>query len=106
MNRSREIKKEILQRVKEDRNIQHTTKRRKNNWTGHMLCRNCLIKHVTEGKMEGRTEITGRRGRRSKQLLDEFQENRGYWKLKEEALCCSLETTRSGRGYRFVVRES
>jgi len=51
-----------LQTVKEDSNIQLTTKRRKNNWTGYMLCRNCLLKHVTEGKMAGRKEVTGRRG--------------------------------------------
>jgi len=71
-----------------------------------MLCRNCLLKHVTEGKMVGRIEVTGRRGRRSKQLLDELQENRGYWKLKEEALGRSLWRNRSGRVYRSVVRET
>ena len=36
---------------------------------GHMLLRNCLLKHVIEGKIEGRTLVTGRRGRRCKQLL-------------------------------------
>jgi hypothetical protein len=30
--------------------------------------------------------VTGRRGRRRKQLLDDCKEERGYWKLKEEAL--------------------
>jgi hypothetical protein len=30
--------------------------------------------------------VTGRRGRRGKQLLDDVNETRGYWKLKEEAL--------------------
>ena len=30
--------------------------------------------------------MTGRRGRRRKQLLDDFKGRRGYWKLKEEAL--------------------
>ena len=30
--------------------------------------------------------MAGRRGRRRKQLLDELKEERGYWKLKEEAL--------------------
>jgi hypothetical protein len=30
--------------------------------------------------------VTGRRGRRRKQLLEELKENRGYWKLKDEAL--------------------
>jgi hypothetical protein len=28
----------------------------------------------------------GREGRRRKQLLDDLEEKRGYWKLKEEAL--------------------
>ena len=30
--------------------------------------------------------MTGRRGKRSKQLLDAYTEKRRYWKLKEEAL--------------------
>jgi hypothetical protein len=30
--------------------------------------------------------MTGRRGRRRKQLLNDLKEKRGYWKLKEEAL--------------------
>ncbi|GFG30527.1 hypothetical protein Cfor_05823 [Coptotermes formosanus] len=47
---------------------------------------NCLLKHVIEEKLEGRIEITGRRGRRRKQLLDDLRETRGYWELKEEAL--------------------
>jgi hypothetical protein len=44
---------EILQRVKEERNILHTIKRRKANWIGHILRRNCLLKHVIEGKTGG-----------------------------------------------------
>jgi hypothetical protein len=38
----------------EDRDLLHTIKRRKAIWIGHILCRNCLLKHVTEGKIEGR----------------------------------------------------
>jgi hypothetical protein len=41
---------------------------------------------VIEGKLEGMIEMTGRRGRRRKQLLDDFKEMGRYWKLKEEAL--------------------
>jgi hypothetical protein len=41
---------------------------------------------VIEGKLEGRIEMTGRRGIRSKQLLDDLKEKRRYWKVKEEAL--------------------
>jgi hypothetical protein len=52
---------EVLHRVKEVRNIVHTIKRRKANWIGHILRRNCLLKHVIEGKLEGRIEMKGRR---------------------------------------------
>jgi hypothetical protein len=38
---------------------------------------NCLLKHVIEGKIEGRIEVKGRRRRRSKQLLENLQETRG-----------------------------
>jgi hypothetical protein len=46
---------EVLHIVKEERNIVHTIKRRKANWIGHILRRNCLLKHVIEGKLEGTT---------------------------------------------------
>jgi hypothetical protein len=59
-------------RVKEVRNILHTVKMRKANWIGHILCRNCLLKHVIGGKTVGMIEVTGRPGRRCKQLLDEL----------------------------------
>ena len=44
------VKNEVLQRVMEEWNIQHTIKRRKCKWIGHILCRNCLRKHIIEGK--------------------------------------------------------
>jgi hypothetical protein len=69
------------------------------NWIGHILRRKCLLKHVIEGKLEGRIEMTGRRGRRRKQLLDGLKEKGRYWKLKEEALDRTLWRTRFGRGY-------
>jgi ribosomal 50S subunit-associated protein YjgA (DUF615 family) len=49
----------VLHRVKEERNIVHTVKRRKANWIGRILRRNCLLEHVIEGKIEGRAEVTG-----------------------------------------------
>jgi hypothetical protein len=69
---------EVLHRVKEERNILHIIKRRKAKWSGHIFCRNCLLKSVIEGKLEGRTEVTGRRGRRRRQLLDGLKEKRRY----------------------------
>ena len=41
-------------RVKEERNILHRIKKRKAKWIGHILRRNCLLKHVIEAKIEGR----------------------------------------------------
>ena len=68
---------EVLQRVKEERNIVHTVNRRKADWIGYTLCRNCLLKHVIGGKIEGRLEVKGRRGRRGKQLRDGPKATRG-----------------------------
>jgi hypothetical protein len=62
---------DVLQRVKEERNILHTIKRKKANWIGHILRKNCLLTRVIEGKIEGRIEVTGRRGRRRNRLLDD-----------------------------------
>jgi hypothetical protein len=73
--------KEVLHRIK-DRSILHTVKRRKTNWIGHIFRRNCLLKRVIEGNIEARIAVTGRGGRRRKQLLGDFDEKRGYYKLK------------------------
>jgi len=48
----------------------HTQERRKANWIGHILCRNCSLQLVTEGKIEGRIEVMGRWGRWHTQPLD------------------------------------
>jgi hypothetical protein len=98
--------KKYIHRVKVERNILHTIKRRKANWIGHILRRNCLLKHVIEGKVEGGIGMTGRRGKISKQLLDDLKEKIRYWKLKEEALDRTLWRTRFGRGYGPVVRQT
>jgi hypothetical protein len=92
---------EALHRVEEERNILHTIKRRKANWIGHLLRRNCLLKHVIET-----TEVMGIRGGRRKRLLDECKEKRGCWKLKEEALDRTLCRTLFGRGCGGVVRQT
>jgi hypothetical protein len=93
---------EALHEVQAERNIVHTIKRRKANWIGHMLCRNCLLKHVIEGKME----LTGRRGRSLKQLLDDIKGTKRYWKLKEKALDRPVWKIRSGTIYGPVTIQS
>jgi len=45
------------ERVKEERNIVLTIKGRETNWIGHILRRNCLLKHVINGKVEEKTEV-------------------------------------------------
>jgi hypothetical protein len=47
--------------------------RRLCNWIGHILRRNCLLRHVVGGKIEGRMDVTGRQGRRPKQLLNNLR---------------------------------
>jgi hypothetical protein len=47
-------KEEVLLRVKEQRNILHEISKRKANWIGHILCRNCLLRQGIEGKIKGR----------------------------------------------------
>jgi hypothetical protein len=34
--------------------------KRRASWIGHILSRNCLLKHVTGGKIEERIEVMGR----------------------------------------------
>jgi hypothetical protein len=47
---------EVLHRVTEERIILHRVNRRKANWLGKVLRRNCLLKHAIEGKIEGRSD--------------------------------------------------
>jgi hypothetical protein len=74
--------KEVLFLVKEQRNILHEINKRKANWMGHILRRNCLLQQVAEEKVKGRIESRGRRARRRRKLLYDLQERRGYSHLK------------------------
>jgi hypothetical protein len=77
---------DVLLRVNEQRNILHEIRKRKVNWIGQILRRNCLLQRVTEGRIQGGIEVTGRQGRRRRKLLDDQKERRGYSHLKEKAL--------------------
>ena len=96
----------VLLRVKEQRNILHEIRKRKANWIGHILRRNCLLQRVIEGKIKGGIEVTGRRGRKRRKLLDDLKERRGYSHLKEEALDRSMWRARFGRGFGLVVKQT
>jgi len=97
---------EVLLRANEQRNILHEISKRKANWIGHILRRNCLLQHVIEGEIKGRIEVTGRRGRRRGKLLDDLKERRGYCHLKEEALDRAVCRAGFGRGFGPVVRQT
>jgi hypothetical protein len=73
---------EALLRVKEQRNILHEISKRKANWIGHIWRRNCLLLQLIEGKIQGGIEVTGRRGRRRRKLLDDLKGRSGYSHLK------------------------
>ena len=100
------IIKEVLLRVNEQRNILHEIRKRKANWIGHILRRNCLIQRVIEGKIQGWIEVTGRRERRRRKLLGYLKERRGYSHLKEEALDRTMWRFRFGTGFAPVVRQT
>jgi len=127
---------DVLLRVKEQRNILHEIRKRRAKWIGHILRRNCLLQRVTEGKIQGGIEVTGRQGRRRRKLLDDLnplnaelnpichllallgahlilhvsrirvKERRRYSHLKEEALDCTMWRARFGRGFGHVVRQT
>jgi hypothetical protein len=80
--------------------------KRKRKWIGHILCRNCLLQQVIEGKIQGGIEVTGKQGRRRKKLLDYLKERRGFSHLKEEALDRTMWRAGFGRGFGPVVRQT
>jgi hypothetical protein len=55
--------------VKEKRNALQSIKGRKATWIGHILHRNCLLKHVIEVKIEGKIEVK----------TDEEEDISSYW---------------------------
>jgi hypothetical protein len=87
--RNKLTNEQVLVRIGEKRTLINNILRRKANWIGHILRKNCLLHDVIEGQM---TEEKGV-GRRT-QLLDDLRNRRRYWKLK-------METT----VYHTIVRE-
>ena len=96
----------MLLRVKEQRNILNEISKRKSNWVGHILRRNCIVQGFIEGKIKVRIEVTRRRGRRRGKLLDDPKERRGYFHLNEKALDRTMWSARFGRGLGPVERQT
>jgi hypothetical protein len=94
---------EVLLRVKEQKNILNQISKRTVTWSGHVLLRKCLLRQVIHGKIKGRIEVTGKRGRRRRKLLGEFKERREYSHLKEDALDRTVWKARFGRSFGPVV---
>jgi hypothetical protein len=97
---------EVLLGVKEQMNILHEISKPKANWIGHILRRNCLLRQVIEGKIKEGIEVTVRRGRRRRKLLDDLNEGRGYSNLKQEALDRIMWRASFGRDVGPVVRQT
>ena len=93
---------EVFLSVNEQKVILHEIRKRKANWIGHILRRNCLLKQVIEGKMKGEMEVT----RRRKKLLNDLKDQRGYSHLNEEALDRSMWRNRFGGGCGPVIRQN
>jgi len=91
--------KKYYTELRKKNNVLHTIERRNTNWISHILRRNCLLKRVS-------MEVTERRGRRLKQMLDDLKETRGYWKLEEDVVDRSLWRTRFERGCGPVVGQT
>jgi len=51
-------------------------------------------------------EVTRRRGRRRRKLLDDLKDRRGYCHLREEALDHTMWRNRFGGGFEPVVRQN
>jgi hypothetical protein len=97
---------DVLLRVKEQMNILHKIRKRKANWIGHILRRNCLLQRVIKGEIQGGIEVTARQGRRRRKLLDDLKERRGYSHLMEETLDRTMWRARFRSGFEPVVRET
>jgi hypothetical protein len=85
--------------------LSYTEKRMNANWIGHILRRNCLLKHIIKGKIVERIGVTGKRGRKHRQLLDDLKEERICWKLTVEPLDRTLWRNGFESGYRPAVRD-
>jgi len=73
------IKNEVvLERVGERRKLLQAVQKRKSNWLGHVLRRQCLQRDMLEGSVEGRLK----RGRLRRKIIDDMKQEKNYQELK------------------------
>jgi hypothetical protein len=92
------VRNEVLQRMKEERNILRTIKRRKGNWIGHILRRNCHLKHTVEGNTERRDRSDGKK---KEEDVSNYRMTLG--KRQDTG---NLRRTGFGRGFGPLVRQT
>jgi hypothetical protein len=68
--------------------------------------RKISFSQLYQGKIKGAIEVTGRRGRRCRKLLDDIKERRGYSHLKLEVLDRNIWRASFERGFGPAVRQT
>ena len=71
----------VLEIAEEGRIMLELIKKRKRNWLGHWLRRNCLLKDALEGTVQGKTVCC----RRRYQMIDNIMINGLYEETKRKA---------------------
>ena len=71
MDRQNKKNAVVLERVGDGRIMLELIRKRKRNWLGHWLRRNCLLKDALEGMVNGKKV----RGRRRYQMIDNIKIN-------------------------------
>jgi len=66
----RSCENKVFIRLKEAGNTLRTVKKKEGQLDWSHVRRNYLLKHISDGEIEGKNEVTGRRVERRKQLLD------------------------------------
>jgi len=100
------VRNEVLLSVNEQRNILYGIRKWKANWIGRILRRNCRLKQLIEGMIKGEIEVTRRRERRRRKLLNGLKDRKGYSHLKEDALDRTMWSNRFRGGFVPVVRQN
>ena len=105
-NKKRPWQKSRTENSQDRKSYLRTIRQRKVNCTDHISRRNSMLKQVINGKIEGETEVKGRRGRRRKHILDDIEGMTGHWKLQEAALYSAVWRSCFGRACGHIVMQT